>query len=173
MDLAARSGLQNRQKKLLRSSCGKNSARTALCYRLGWKHRRGWQRPSSVRTRKQGPIAEIGKRISLRSSVMTPDASRVRRQLTVSLVGSTRSRPSRYSCISWPDWMFNFHPHLLVDGGCRGAREVPRLSTVLARVGRQSVGKRAVNQLLDQLAVIGADRAGRLAHVDGGELLLG
>ena len=42
----ARSGLQNRQKKLLRSSCGKNSARTALCYRWGWKHRRGWQRPS-------------------------------------------------------------------------------------------------------------------------------
>src|SRR6516162_7091690 len=36
----------------------------------------------------------------------------------------------------------------------------------------QSVGERAINQLLDQLAVIGADRAGRLAHVDGGELLL-
>src|SRR5262249_9814671 len=39
--------------------------------------------------------------------------------------------------------------------------------------GWQLVGERAVNQLLDQLAVIGADRAGRLAHVDGGELLLG
>jgi hypothetical protein len=39
--------------------------------------------------------------------------------------------------------------------------------------GWQSVAERAVNQLLDQLAVIGADRAGRLAHVDCGELLLG
>src|SRR5262249_53700290 len=43
----------------------------------------------------------------------------------------------------------------------------------LARGGWRSVGERAINQLLDQLAVIGADRARRLAHVDGGGPLLG
>jgi hypothetical protein len=53
-----------------------------------------------------------------------------------------------------------------------GALGVPQLLMPRAR-GWQSVGERAINQLLDQLAVIGADRAGRLAHVDGGELLLG
>src|ERR1700730_541086 len=46
-------------------------------------------------------------------------------------------------------------------------------STTPARVSSRSVAERAVNQLLDQLAIVGADRAGRLAHVDGGELLLG
>jgi len=38
---------------------------------------------------------------------------------------------------------------------------------------RASVGERAISQLLGELAVVGADRAGRLAHVDGRELLLG
>jgi hypothetical protein len=38
--------------------------------------------------------------------------------------------------------------------------------------GWQSVGEGAVHQLLDELAVIGADRARRLAHVDGSEVLL-
>src|SRR6202048_5481563 len=42
-----------------------------------------------------------------------------------------------------------------------------------ARAGSQSVAERAVNQLLDQLTIVGADRARRLAHVNGGELLLG
>src|SRR5947209_20455982 len=67
--------------------------------------------------------------------------------------------------------MFNCRTRL-VDGGCEGARGAPT-GDVLARAASQSVGERAVNQLLDQLAIVGADRAGRLAHVDGGELLLG
>src|SRR6516165_3719972 len=76
-------------------------------------------------------------------------------------------------CIIWPDWMSIFTRTSLVDGGCGGARRVPQAPDALARAGWQLVGERAIDQLLDQLTVIGADRAGRLAHVDGGELLLG
>jgi len=38
-----------------------------------------------------------------------------------------------------------------------------------ACTGSQSVGERTVNQLLDQLAIVGADRARCLAHVDSDE----
>src|SRR5207302_928602 len=54
-----------------------------------------------------------------------------------------------------------------------GVRLSAHAELAASKIKLQSIGERAVSQLLDQLAVIGADRAGRLAHVDGGKLLLG
>jgi len=54
------------------------------------------------------------------------------------------------------------------DSACRG-RDIACYCLTPACTGSQSVGERTVNQLLDQLAIVGTDRARRLAHVDSGE----